>query len=227
MLESQTNHESGIRRSGLHSVYRTGSFGAPETPGVTFTELRPASIFLVSAWPGTLASVEHWLFGQISADLPGGTEREATRGCRELVVGAQGQLMRTEPLKWLMLDVDRATLKQNEFAIDLQSGDMSQGTLVDQSHALVALGVSGPCASVFLNRLIPLQLSRARSATGSAGWVATTVLHHVAVTLSFDGQRYALYLPRSFATALYEVLFETALQFGLEVAPPESPVTAR
>jgi sarcosine oxidase gamma subunit len=47
--------------------------------------------------------------------------------------------------------------------------------------------------------------------------VAATAFHHVGVTLWRSEAGYELFLPRGFALSLWELLYESAQQFGVEV----------
>ena len=47
--------------------------------------------------------------------------------------------------------------------------------------------------------------------------VASTVFHHCSVTLWRSKNGYELFLPRAFALSLWEVLLESAAQFGYEI----------
>ena len=47
--------------------------------------------------------------------------------------------------------------------------------------------------------------------------VASGGIHHVGVTLWRSKTGYELFLPRGFAESLWELLIETAEQFGLEI----------
>ncbi|HAF74482.1 MAG TPA: sarcosine oxidase subunit gamma, partial [Gammaproteobacteria bacterium] len=47
--------------------------------------------------------------------------------------------------------------------------------------------------------------------------VASAGIHHVGVTLRRSDAGYELFIPRGFAVSLWELLVETAEQFGLEI----------
>ena len=49
------------------------------------------------------------------------------------------------------------------------------------------------------------------------GTVASSALHHVGITLWRSNDGFDLFLPRGFALSTWEILIETAAQFGAEV----------
>jgi heterotetrameric sarcosine oxidase gamma subunit len=65
-----------------------------------------------------------------------------------------------------------------------------------------------------LNRHLPVDL---RDGACPVGSVVSTALHHVAVALWRSEHGFELFLPRGFALSCWEVLLETAEQFGVEV----------
>jgi len=50
------------------------------------------------------------------------------------------------------------------------------------------------------------------------GSVASSVTHHVGVTLWRSQDGYELFIPRGFALSLWEGFVESAQQFGVEIA---------
>ncbi len=65
-----------------------------------------------------------------------------------------------------------------------------------------------------LNRLLPLDLRPDRFGVNQ---IASAGIHHVGVTLRRSDAGYELFIPRGFAVSLWELLVETAEQFGLEI----------
>lgn len=114
----------------------------------------------------------------------------------------QGDLLRIEPLKWWLVGCEAAEL------------DAEQGTVLDLSHSRVRVRVAGECAVDLLNRHLPLDLREGAFPVGS---VASSAFHHVGVTLWHSEAGYELFLPRGFALSLWELLCESAEQFGVEV----------
>ncbi|HJP09731.1 MAG TPA: hypothetical protein QGF27_06900, partial [Arenicellales bacterium] len=56
-----------------------------------------------------------------------------------------------------------------------------------------------------------------RDAFCPVGSVASTALHHVGITLWRSEDGFELFVPRGFALSTWEILIETAAQFGAEV----------
>ena len=106
--------------------------------------------------------------------------------------------MRVEPLKWWLLGPP----------VDV---DSSLASVLDLSHAYCCLSLRGPSVTDLLSRHLALDLRDAER------FVASTVMHHTGVTLQVETDDCYLYLPRGFSRSLYEILFESALQFGIEV----------
>ncbi len=111
-------------------------------------------------------------------------------------------LLRIEPLKWWILGAPAPPI------------DPQHGATLDLSHARTHLRISGPQATDLLNRPLPLDL---RPAAFPVGAVASGALHHVGVTLWHSPHGYELFIPRGFALSTWEVLLQTATQFGGEV----------
>jgi len=118
-------------------------------------------------------------------------------------VSEHGALLRVEPLKWWLLGADAPALAPEH------------GASLDLSHSRTHLRISGAQAAALLNRHLPLDL---REASFKEGAVASSALHHVSVTLWRSAHHYELFIPRGFALSLWEVLLESAAQFGAEVA---------
>jgi heterotetrameric sarcosine oxidase gamma subunit len=92
--------------------------------------------------------------------------------------------------------------------------DRQFGTVLDLSHSRTWLRLSGDKAPRLLNHFLPIDLRESAFATGA---VASTALHHVGVTLWREAGSYSLLIPRSFALSLWELVTETAQQYGVTV----------
>jgi len=182
------------RTSALQGHYETGRFGEPGEVGVTVREVEGLVLHQVAAWPDNVDEVAQRL-GQVAGV-------ETAPGPCATIVGDKGTLLRVEPLKWWLLGAA---------APDLGPED---GSTLDLSHSRTHLRVAGPQAQPCLNRLLPVDL---RHGSFVDDRVATTTMHHVAVTVWRSRKGFELFLPRGFAASLWEVLFDTAVQFGLEV----------
>ena len=88
------------------------------------------------------------------------------------------------------------------------------GTVLDLGHARTILRVAGPEAAALMTRLAPLDV---RPGAFPDGTVATSAIHHVAVTILARDAGFELHCFRSFGLALFEHVAEVAEQFGLEI----------
>jgi len=168
------------------------------TIGVTLSEVGSFSLTQFSAWPETLEQA-----GKDAARLAG---CKTAPGPGQSAEGAKGTLMRTEPLKWWL--IGRETQAE-------QPALSAEGAIpLDLSSSRTWLRVSGPEAAGLLNRFLPLNLSDAAFPPGTC---ASSAIHHIGVTLWRDEEGFNLLLPRSFAASLWEMLLESAAQFGVEV----------
>ncbi len=182
------------RVSALAGHYPTGVFGAEGARGVTLTEIRDLSLYQIAGWPDKLATVGAMAAQAISADDAPGPTRATT--------GTSGTLLRIEPLKWWIFAAPPPALTPED------------GATLDLSHSRTHVRITGPEAVTLLNRHLPLNLREAAFPVGS---VASTAFHHVGVTLWHSETGFELFLPRGFALSLWEMLLESAAQFGGEV----------
>ena len=174
-----------------------GLRGRPGAAGVRIAEVRPFALFQFAAWPDTLAQT-----GAEAAEAAGAKTAPAPG---RAATGAHGTLLRVEPLKWWLVGGTGAA----------PVPVAGSGAVLDLSHSRTRLHISGPQATRLLNHVLPIDLSAGAFPDGA---VACTAFHHVGVTLWRDGTGFTLFLPRSFAASLCEILTESAAQYGLEIA---------
>ena len=183
------------RVSALASDYTPGRFGADGKIGVVLQEVPDLTLCQVAAWPDNLATVSARTAEAIGVEAAPGPGRTATKGNRVL--------LRVEPLKFWITGITVPQLPPTE------------GAVLDLSHSRTHVRVTGPQANILLNRYLPLDL---RSQSFVPGSVASTAFHHVGVTLWRSTAGFELFLPRGFALSLWELLRQSAAQFGYEVA---------
>lgn len=108
-----------------------------------------------------------------------------------------GTVLWVEPLKYWVIDgaVDA------EFTLDL-------------SASRTWIKLSGPKASTLLNHFLPLNLS---DTAFPDGHVASSGIHHVGVTLWREAEVFNLFIPRSYAMTIWELIEGTAAQYGLDI----------
>lgn len=183
------------RTSALEGHYNPGHIGREGETGVVLTEIRDLTLHQVAAWPETLITV-----GEQAAAAVG---TGAAPGPCQSASGDNGALLRIEPLKWWVYGVAAPQLATDD------------GATLDLSHSRTHVRVSGENAAALINRVLPLDL---RESSFPVGSVASSALHHVGVTLWRTDEGYDLFIPRGFALAVWEILLETAAQFGAEIA---------
>ena len=182
------------RLSALADNYPVGRFGADGAEGVQLQEVPDLVLTQVGAWPDTLAEVGARLASHVGAEA-------APKPCRS-VSGPNGVLLRVEPLKWWILDGDAPQMTTQ------------QGATLDLSHSRTRVRVSGPDAAALINRHLPLDL---RASSFPVGAIGSTAFHYVGVTLWRSEEGYELFFPRGYALTLWEMLLESAGQFGARV----------
>lgn len=183
------------RVSALDGHYKTGKFGNADSAGIYLREIPNLVLHQVGAWPQTLTAV-----GQQLASL---ATTSGAPGPAQALVGSDGiALLRVEPLKWWILGAAAPEL------------DAQTGVTLDISHSRTHISIAGPDAALLLSRHLPLDLREVQS---PAGTVVSTAFHHVGVTLWRTETDFQMFVPRGFAVALWEMLNESALQFGFEV----------
>jgi sarcosine oxidase subunit gamma len=181
-----------------HNAPRKFGLIGTEGPGIRLTERPIASVWLLAAWPERLAKTA------TAAAKAAGVK--AAPGPGQSATGEGGTLLRTEPLKWLLIsesDTPRPALPE------------ADGTVLELSHARTVIHVSGPKALDLMARMVPLDLRPAAFPEGAA---ANTTLHHLGVTVLARDGGFDILVLRSFGLAVWETLIDSAAQFGAEIA---------
>ncbi len=182
------------RASALSGHYQRGQFGKEGGAGVILSEVSGLVLHQLSAWPDTLDQVGFTGAQACVVDKAPGPGRAA--------VGPRGALLRIESLKWWC------------YGSQLPELSADDGTTLDLSHSRTHLRVRGQAAQACLNRLVSLDLRPNGCPLDS---VMSTAFHHVGITLWHSKDGFELFVPRGFALSLWEVLTDTAAQFGAEV----------
>ena len=185
------------RISALAGHYNTGKFGIlgeSENVGVILADMRGLVLHQVAAWPESVDTV-----GEQIAKAAGCSQ--APGPCKA-VVGEKAAALRIEPLKWWLYGVEALQL------------DAQQGAILDISHSRTQIRITGSEATSSLNRHLSLDL---REQSFPVGSVASSVIHHVGVTLWRSDKGYELFVPRGYALSLWEGIMDSATQFGVEV----------
>ena len=107
-----------------------------------------------------------------------------------------------EPLKWWLIGETNFEILSEE------------GSMLDLSHAFTSIEIKGDIVKEFLNRHLPLDL---RDQSFPVNSISSSAVHHVSVKIWRTDQGYRLFIPRGFALSIWEILLETASQFGYEI----------
>ena len=182
------------RSSALESNYPVGINAANNESRLQLSEIKNLQLTQVAAWPESI--------NKVGSNIANHLNFSEYAPPNKAIVNNSVVMMRIEPLKWWIIGSDVPILSSNE------------GTSLDLSHSLTHLEISGPSASLFLNRHLPLDLREMHFPVNS---VASSAIHHVSVKLWRSDTGYHLFIPRGFALSLWEIFLETASQFGYEI----------
>jgi heterotetrameric sarcosine oxidase gamma subunit len=167
-------------------------------PGIHLSERHIASAWLIAAWPQRLAATG------AAAAIAAGVATAPGPGAS--ATGPGGTLLRIEPLKWLLIGAHETAHP---------ALDAADGTVLELSHARTVIHVSGPKVLDLMARMVPLDL---RPASFPEGSVTNTALHHLGVTILARDGGFDILVLRSFGLAIWEILIDSAAQFGAEIA---------
>lgn len=180
--------------AGHYHPGKSGILGEGDTAGVSLEDVQGLVLYQVVAWPESVDAV-----GELVANTVGC--KQAPGPCKS-EVGKKAAALRIEPLKWWL------------YGVEAPDVDAEQGATLDISHSRTQIRITGAEATSLLNRHLSLDL---REQSFPVGSVASSVIHHVGVTLCRSDQGYQLFIPRGFALSLWEGIVESATQFGVEV----------
>jgi len=182
------------RSSALESNYSVGNNPTNNELQLQLSEIKNLQLTQVAAWPESVNTVGSNIANHLKLNEYATPNRA--------IVNNSVVMMRIEPLKWWIIGSKIPVLSSDH------------GTSLDLSHSFTHLEISGPSASLFLNRHLPLDL---RERYFPVNAVASSAIHHVSVKLWRSDSAYHLFIPRGFALSLWEIFLETASQFGYEI----------
>jgi heterotetrameric sarcosine oxidase gamma subunit len=182
------------RASALITNYKIGSVKVDEKITLTFQEIRDLNIKQISAWPSTIESVDLKLANIIHTKKAPGFNQTLSNNNRHI--------LRIDPLKWWLIGDNNIEL------------ETELGTTLDLSHAFSIIKIKGDNVKIFLNRHLPLDL---RDKIFPIDSIASSAIHHVGVKIWRTDIEYKLFIPRGFALSIWEIILETASQFGYEI----------
>lgn len=194
------------RHSALAEHYRTGRFGAGETPGVTFAERRGLEIVQVAAFPGDLVAVSSGLQAACGLAAPSAEQSAASGGIALLSIG---------PERWMAVAPEGTGLPAK---LAEAFAALPAVAVTDLSHSRTVIRLQGPGVRALLAKDTPLDFDPAAFPAGRA---SSSRFGHVVVTLhAVEEQVFDLYAFRSFGLALWEELTDQAGDLGYEVVEP-------
>ena len=182
------------RSSALESNYLVGINAANNESRLQLSEIKNLQLTQAAVWPDSINKVGSYIANHLNLNEYAPPNKA--------IVNNSVVMMRIEPLKWWIIGSEVPMLSSDD------------GTLLDLSHSFTNLEISGPSASLFLNRHLPLDLREKYFPVNS---VASSAIHHVSVKLWRSDTGYHLFIPRGFALSLWEIFLETANQFDYEI----------
>ena len=182
------------RISALNRNYQKGVFGKKDTTGIILSEIKNLILYQVSAWPETL--------NEVGAKLAKSLNLKEYPSVNKAVSSSHLAMLRKEPLKWWII------------GSKIENFSSEESNIVDLSHSQTHIRISGEDSIALLNRHLPIDL---RETSFTLNSVASTAFHHCSVTLWRSKNGYELFVPRAFALSLWELLLESASQFGYEI----------
>ena len=113
-------------------------------------------------------------------------------------------IVRIEPFKWWVLDDYSGNFKfdQEDFVMNL-----------DLSHSFVQIKMSGIFSKRILAHHVPVDL---REVQFPVDKLIATSMHHVSIKIWRKQDCWLIFLPRSFSESLWQLLSETAEQYGFK-----------
>lgn len=190
--------------SAIHNYWSPEQLSPSGEVGITLEELPRFSLFQCSGWPDTMAQTAKLVL-KVAGASTAPKNGKAT-------VGVKASVLRVEPLKyWLIADETMA-----ELMTELTMIPCEVGCALELSHSRTWIKISGSKAENLLNHFLSIDLRHGKFIEGD---VVNTAFHHVGVTLWRTEAYFNLLIPRSFAASLWELLLDSAAQYGVELKP--------
>ena len=182
------------RKSAITKKYNIGKYPFEDNIEIIFSENRNLIIQQIAAWPDEISNIEKFFSDQL------GIQKNIDFNRGEIL--KNNSLWRMEPAKWWLLG-DTINLPKN------------LGTSLELSHAFTSISIEGDKTDILLNRHLPLDLRLDNFPKNSS---SSSAIHHFSVKLFRISQKeFRLFIPRGFALSIWEILLETASQFGFEI----------
>ena len=192
------------RISALNGHYSKGISGKDNRSGIKINESKNLSLLQISTWSNTLDTVGV----KISKHL----DLQDYPGPNKAIANEKVGLLRTEPTKWWIVGQEELISHNLSDVANLINDE--EGNVLALSSSRTQIVINGNDSTNLLNRHLHIDL---REQSFPIDSLASTAFHHVGVTLWRSKNGYQLFVPRAFALSLWEILIESAHQFGCEV----------
>lgn len=191
------------RESPFGTAFRPGTYGnLSDGTGLTLSEVAPAGIAEVAAWPGRKSALAELIGSVMSLDLSDRPNAGA--------FGPAGAAFSIGPQRFLV--AGSAEL----FARLSEAISMDIGTVTDLSHGRTAIRAKGTRAEWVLAKLFAIDFHPAAFPVGEG---RATAHHDIAAQIQrTDADQFNIYIPRSFARAFWRILCDAAEEIGYEVS---------
>jgi sarcosine oxidase subunit gamma len=191
------------RLSPLAPVYRPGSHGNFEDGvGVALSEVAPASIVQLAAWPGEERKLIDAIRKVTGLALPDGAGSGAVNGAKVAFGFAPGKFL-----------VSDETDLASAFA---RTVTPAVGTVTDLSHGRTVIRIEGPEAGWVLAKLFAIDFALPAFPVGAG---RSTAHHDVFAQIQRSAaDQFDIYVFRSFARSFWNTLCHAAAEVGYEVA---------
>ena len=192
------------RLSPLEPAYRLGSHGRFEDGvGVILSETRPGTIVQIAAWPGEERQAIAAIRKVTGLALPDGAGGGVVNGAKAVFGFAPG--------KFTVVDEEEGLA-----AAFAKAMTPAIGTVTDLSHGRTAIRIEGPEAEWVLAKFFALDFALPAFPVGAA---RSTTHHDIFAQIQrTGGDRFDLYVFRSFARSFWKALGHAAEEVGYEVA---------
>lgn len=192
------------RLSPLEPVYRSSSHGRFEDGvGVILSETRPGSIIQVAAWPGEEARAIAAIRKVTGLGLPDGAGGGIVDGEKAAFGFAPGKFTVIDEAEGLAVALTKAITP-------------AIGTVTDLSHGRTVIRIEGPEAEWVLAKFFAIDFVLPAFPIGAA---RSTTHHDVFAQIQrTGGDRFDIYVFRSFARSFWKALGHAAEEVGYEVA---------
>lgn len=189
-------------RSALANHLKPGRFGAGTDIGVTLSEVRGRHIFQAAGWPETFPSISKRLAETAGTTVPGAFRLASVADTVTAIwIGAERLWFTTE---------DAGLLARLAASVDDE-----EAVLLDLSQSRTIIRVAGSTARAVLAKGVAIDLHADAFPVQA---VAQTMVEHAGTLVHRVGpEAFEIYVPRSYAAAIWHSLTVSSAEFGYQV----------